>query len=239
MGDISIREYIRWLPDDASEPTSTIVLTTPQRRFVDIRVLKPLPSDPASADPVIPPSQLDWAIAGTSTSSSSNINGASHSQWHHWIDSRTADAESVVDEGHMLGHPSDPALTLEKGRMVNPTTGVETDYEEMWRSEPVETVPCAGGGAAEVTCLALHPETRPRRGLVVRLGQYCQAFARDGDHIALERLKWDSDQQRWVRQVRLGEQEFPTDMTTYFAHEASVGDEVTIGGRVWKVVERG
>jgi len=44
MCDISIRESIRWLPDAASEPTTTIVLTTPQRRFVDIRVLKPTSS---------------------------------------------------------------------------------------------------------------------------------------------------------------------------------------------------
>jgi hypothetical protein len=40
MCDISIRESIRWLPDEASEPTSTIVLTTPNRRFVDLRILK-------------------------------------------------------------------------------------------------------------------------------------------------------------------------------------------------------
>lgn len=39
MTDISIRRYIRWLPDEASEPTSTIVLTSPGRRFVDLRVL--------------------------------------------------------------------------------------------------------------------------------------------------------------------------------------------------------
>lgn len=41
MGSISIREHIRWLPDPASEPTSTVVLTSPGRRFVDLRVLRP------------------------------------------------------------------------------------------------------------------------------------------------------------------------------------------------------
>jgi hypothetical protein len=40
MGSISIREHIRWFPDAASEPTSTIVLTSPERRFVDIRILQ-------------------------------------------------------------------------------------------------------------------------------------------------------------------------------------------------------
>jgi hypothetical protein len=43
MGSISIRKSIRWLPDEASEPTSTIVLTSPQRRFVDLRILGPAP----------------------------------------------------------------------------------------------------------------------------------------------------------------------------------------------------
>lgn len=48
MCDISVREYIRWLPEAASEPTSTIVLTTPERRFVDVRVFKPTSSGNAS-----------------------------------------------------------------------------------------------------------------------------------------------------------------------------------------------
>lgn len=38
---ISIREHIRWLPERESEPTSTLVLTSPENRFVDIRILKP------------------------------------------------------------------------------------------------------------------------------------------------------------------------------------------------------
>jgi hypothetical protein len=39
-GSISIRRSIRWLPGEASEPTSTMVLTSPERRFVDLRILK-------------------------------------------------------------------------------------------------------------------------------------------------------------------------------------------------------
>jgi hypothetical protein len=50
MCDISIREYIRWLPDERDEPTSTIVLTTPERRFVDIRILKPTAPDESSGE---------------------------------------------------------------------------------------------------------------------------------------------------------------------------------------------
>lgn len=36
---ISVRESIRWLPDEASEPTSTIVLTSPGGLFVDLRFI--------------------------------------------------------------------------------------------------------------------------------------------------------------------------------------------------------
>ncbi|KAI6908405.1 hypothetical protein KC334_g4615, partial [Hortaea werneckii] len=43
--NISIRESIRWIPDPFSEPTSTLVLTSAGKRFVDIRVLK----DPSSS----------------------------------------------------------------------------------------------------------------------------------------------------------------------------------------------
>lgn len=39
MGSISVRKFIRWLPAEASEPTSTLVLTSPERRYVDIRIL--------------------------------------------------------------------------------------------------------------------------------------------------------------------------------------------------------
>ena len=42
MGSVSIRRSIRWLPDEASEPTATLVLTSPQRRFVDLRIVKPV-----------------------------------------------------------------------------------------------------------------------------------------------------------------------------------------------------
>lgn len=41
MASISFRKFIRWVPEEASEPTSTLVLTSPEKRFVDIRVLLP------------------------------------------------------------------------------------------------------------------------------------------------------------------------------------------------------
>lgn len=50
MGSLSFRKFIRWLPDEASEPTSTLVLTSPEKRFVDIRVLLPDGKDSLAGD---------------------------------------------------------------------------------------------------------------------------------------------------------------------------------------------
>lgn len=199
---------------------------------------------------ILPLSRLDWAIAGTS--SLLQLDGVRHCVWHHWIDSRTPDAEGVADEGDMFDDPSDGALALERGHMVNPATGAETAYEEAWRSEPImESLSgCsdASPGEAPVTCLVLKWEggggpggqrpDRPRRGLLVRLGQYCQVFARDGEALSVERLRWAADTQTWQSLVRIGEQALPTQFATYLAHEARLGDEVSIGGEVWTVVEK-
>ncbi|OAA63093.1 sodium/nucleoside cotransporter [Cordyceps fumosorosea ARSEF 2679] len=52
MGTVSHRKYIKWHPDEASEPTSTVVLTSPENRFVDLRILLPPGgSDKLSQDP--------------------------------------------------------------------------------------------------------------------------------------------------------------------------------------------
>ncbi|KAH6634746.1 hypothetical protein B0J18DRAFT_486921 [Chaetomium sp. MPI-SDFR-AT-0129] len=281
--DISIRESIRWFPDEASEPTSTIVLTTPARRFVDLRILKETEARGADtgdagvvSDPNLPLTRLDWAIAGTSSvdpphTTDNSTNPTQHGRWAHWIDSRLAECDGVVDEGDMVTDPTNPALTIETGRMVNPATGLVTEYEEIWRSEGILDVPAAGGGGAfelggelrgelggvsdlgsvlgsapatntgntnpngqQVTCIALlmdssphHPNGPIKRGLVVRLGQYCQAFARDGDALAVERVVWNPETQRWVTTVRMGDPglEMPTEVATYLAHATAVGDE--------------
>ncbi|KAJ8607495.1 hypothetical protein MRB53_040267 [Persea americana] len=82
---ISRRLFIQWLPDVPTEPTGTLVLTSPEGRFVDIRILKSFPSvlssrDDASntreslqrtdQDRLMTPSDdlksedIDWAFAG-------------------------------------------------------------------------------------------------------------------------------------------------------------------------------
>ncbi|KAI0816397.1 hypothetical protein GGR55DRAFT_674598 [Xylaria sp. FL0064] len=157
---VSIRDSIRWLPDVASEPTSTVVLTSPERRFVDIRILRGI-SEPGAS--------LDWAFAGVA--SSETRDGVRHCTWRHVVDSRTRAPEAVVDEGDVF--PQEDGRTLETGRMVNPDTGNLTDYQEVWSGLEAEGIPDELTRQPRARCvvLELKDEDREGRGMVVCLGR--------------------------------------------------------------------
>ena len=180
----------------------------------------------------LPLSRLDWAIAGTSSSSAPQPDGRgghfTHAQWRHWIDSTTADAAGVVDEGDNF--PQADGSTLETGSMVNPSTGRDTPYEEVWDDvEPTTT----GSG---LNCVVLELDEGERRGRVVRLGRYCQGFVRVGEGIALERWEWVGGR-GWTRTVRMGALAVPCEEVLGHDRVFEVGDAVGTGHHGWRVVE--
>jgi len=135
MPCISFRQSIRWLPDDASEPTITVVLTGSKTGcFIDIRFIKGT-------------SQLDWAFAGYRSSSSSGLRvvcqarldaaclsaDSNSTKFVHWIDSGTLSPRDVDDRGTNTALPD--GTTLEAGSMVNPLTGRLSPYEEIWKDK--------------------------------------------------------------------------------------------------------
>ncbi|KAG9497105.1 hypothetical protein J7337_011897 [Fusarium musae] len=230
MGTISIRKFIRWLPDEPSEPTSTIVITSPRlKRFVDLRILLP-DNNPSwtGQDEPLPLSRLDWAIVGTTVSTKipdPEGNLTSHSTFHQWISSRTLDS----DAGFMYPQPND--LTLEKGSMVNPDTGIDTAYEELWHDATPTAVP--GEPAVRALVLQTEDDKNGVRGSVVRLGCYAQGLIRVGEHISLERWEWKDG---WKRTIRMGDAELPIEKI--LGEEAlKEGDTVDVDGREWKVIE--
>ncbi|KAI0013568.1 hypothetical protein F4779DRAFT_342404 [Xylariaceae sp. FL0662B] len=230
MASISIRESIRWPPAPASEPTSTLVLTSPGRRFVDIRVLEAAEGEGEEGDNTnAPPQHLDWAFAGTSS------RDGAHATWHHVVDSRTRCPAAVVDEAVMSA--LDDARTLECGRAVDPATGRAADYEEVWRDvEP--------GGRCVVLELRRDGEEEGKevveeeRGMVVCFGAYCQGVVRMGDAFAAERwVRMDEDGGGgWKRDVSVGSLPMPCRAAMEDAGLA-LGSEVRLGEQVWRVVE--
>ncbi|KAF4568131.1 hypothetical protein EYR40_010476 [Pleurotus pulmonarius] len=125
---ISIRTGVRWMEinddegnngDEArwgewSEPTDTVVLTASNGWFLDVRFLS------HGGD-------LDWAFAGKR-----RVEGKI-TKFEHMIDSRTADAATVVDEGENV--EMEDGSIVERGKMINPATGTLMLYEEKWREE--------------------------------------------------------------------------------------------------------
>ncbi|KAI2637528.1 hypothetical protein GGS21DRAFT_483444 [Xylaria nigripes] len=215
---ISIRESIRWLPDTASEPTTTIVLTSPGHRFVDIRILK----DANNKQP------LDWAFAGIS--SSEYRNGVRHCTWQHVVDSRTRTPGTVVDEGDIF--PRADGHTLETGQMTNPTTGIMTDYEEIWTDLDASGLPTM----ARCIVLELRDDEREERGMVIHLGSYCQGIVRVGDDFAAER--WLLADGKWECRHRVGHLWIPG--PEFLRHiTLSPGEEIRSEDTVqkWRVVE--
>ncbi|GFP60188.1 hypothetical protein TASIC1_0016007600 [Trichoderma asperellum] len=242
MASLSFRKFIRWVPEEASEPTSTLVLTSPEKRFVDIRVLLPDGKDSLADNEdreliveaeVLPLARLDWAMAGFSSSTVLSA-GHSLSQWRHWIDSRAVDAPP--DEGHMYAQP-DGLSTLEKGQMMNPATGKDTDYEEMWFDPPPKKT---GGDRAVCAVLMMEDEKAGKKGMFVRLGEWAQVFVRDGPgegDLVAERWEWrDDDGKGWRRIVRLGdgERKLPCEEVLL---GGKLKSEYRVGDEVWKVVE--
>lgn len=271
MASISRRAFIQWLPEKPSEPTSTVVLTSPQSRFVDIRLLQdrsqgrpvsrqgPNAADDGLAGTVFL-ADIDWAFAGVSRSTWQNnkdaqsvLNGidldqyhafkktpsarstgdgtpsrVQHTTWTHTIDSRFAAADSVQDEGDML-HVASLDMTIERGNMCNPSTGLSTDYVEGWLDDPVEPT--------SYTVLELANEHTQAKGLFIKLGPWMQGVARTNDGFSLQ--QWHCDGGSWTPQVTLGSVGFPVQLQD--AHDIGTLLTVSKDGQDWhwRVVEAG
>ena len=143
---------------------------------------------------------------------------------------------------------------LEKGSTRDPDTGKETAYEELWTELPVDVIPEEGGKYSTV----LRAQTAAARGMVVRVGGWCQGLLIEsekgngeegeggrgkGKKMTVERWRWMSEENDptqgpgyWKRVVRIGEGEMPGPVML-----RGVGDgkdtEVVNGELKWEVVE--
>ncbi|TGZ78977.1 hypothetical protein EX30DRAFT_126792 [Ascodesmis nigricans] len=174
MGSISHRLSIAWPPAAASEPTSTLVLTTPKRRFIDLRASLPLTSK-----------SLYWGIAGTSSYDPATRTGT----WTHWIDSRTD--EPASDSGVM--ETLQNGDVLETGTMLDFDDGRVKRYEEVWRDE-------MGLGTR---CVAVECGMAGCRGMGVILGDWCQVLVKRDGEVSAGRWKRGEDGV-WREEFRVG-----------------------------------
>ncbi|KAH7139532.1 hypothetical protein B0J11DRAFT_46313 [Dendryphion nanum] len=226
-----------------SEPTSTLVLTSPKSTFVDIRILKPLSTTDADLPNTGGPRfRVDWAFAGKSRSypvcgdwsegvedvDAEGKKVVRHAVFVHEVSTRhavDAGAEDVLpDEGDM--YVVGEGLDLEVGKMWNPGLGIWQVYEEMWEDVKVKNVE----GVKVAVVLRLETPEARARGIVVRVGQFCQGILRVGEDWVVERWEFerrdvatgtqDGDETEekvqggaWKRMVRVGDLFLPCAVT--------------------------
>ncbi|KAI5812478.1 hypothetical protein BZA77DRAFT_286322 [Pyronema omphalodes] len=165
---ISHRISIRWLPTPASEPHSVLVLTSPERRYVDLRL---------TLSPSGNTESLYWGFAGQSFYPTPNSG-----RWEHFIDSRSD--EPGCDEGSLEVLKNGDVL--EKGRMVDfeePEKGVR-EYEEVWRDEVLD----------KDKRVAIVLDTQD--GRMVRVGGWVQAVLKSREGFAAGR--WKEGEKIWA-----------------------------------------
>ncbi|KAF1942781.1 hypothetical protein EJ02DRAFT_375208 [Clathrospora elynae] len=241
------------LPTHQFEPTSTLVLTSPNKTFVDIRLYKPF--DVGAAAHPLPnqaePQRLEWAFSGTSSSRPTTITlpqhgksakklkeerwaNVSHATWTHWLDSRYAVGTLVfpVDEGDL--YPIAPGLTLEVGSAYHPALGAVKTHEEMWRD--VDAVATNKTGSMMCVVLRVQADAAGVRGVVVRVGQYCQGIVMMGESTTVERWEWVKGEDGWKRTARVGGLFLPCGVT-FRAEVLVVGGVVKYHDYEWVVEE--
>lgn len=137
----------------------------------------------------------------------------------------------------------DGVHTLEVGQMVNPETGKLTRYEESWVDLKVAVTEVGGEGKRWSVVLGLEDEVNGVKGMVVRVGQWCQGIIKARGEVAVERWEWvvettatGGSKGDWKRVVRLGRLFLPCSFT-FRPEMVCEGNVAEYGDYKWEVKE--
>lgn len=115
--------------------------------------------------------------------------------------------------------------------MLNPATGKDTNYEELWR----DIAPKAAN-SENIQCAVLQiGGSKNFKGSVVLVGQLCQGILRNGDEITVER--WQCDENGvWDRLISMGQDALPC-LGMISASPLVEGETISTRSGDWKVIE--
>ena len=128
----------------------------------------------------------------------------------------------------------DDGSTMEKGRMVNPESGAEEDYEEVWEDMTITNVPETGAGGV----LEMKDDANDTRGLVILMGEYCQGIMRDGSRIFVERWVYMKNSREWMSVAATQALALPC-RAAIDKRWWRKGETMDYNGMLWTVVEVG
>lgn len=198
----------------------TLVMTSPRKHYVDTRIL-------LAADEHGSITTIDWAFAGTSSTSPATGDKPEHTVWTHWVDSTTPNAEAVKDEGDMITLAN--GQVVERGEMVNPKTGRMEKYEESWADirplgEKVGWVVKAQGQGA--------------RGMMIRIGGFVQGVLRRGSDVGIKRWRYAVGDDGWDEIVGIGVCDIPAELLETFSNMEEGGKFMGSNGLEWVCAEK-
>ncbi|KAI1618619.1 hypothetical protein EDD37DRAFT_274523 [Exophiala viscosa] len=257
---ISIRDGIAWQYSSPYEDTSTLVLTSPESVFVDLRFPnRPNTELPLSSGPSF------WAFSGTSETSFGPDDAEvtmpylAHAVWKHEIDSK---GPGISDEGDMFLLPN--GNCIEVGMMMNPDTRKVMMYKEYWTTPSTE--PGSGGiwlrgsgGLRRTPCVVARTQgaDESKSGVIIRVGDFCQSIARHEEKgVLVERwqrlpISWEPPREdidggdgvtEWSKDWRsnTAKDDHTEDLMPCMwicRGNRRLGDEIVVHGIKWKVVE--
>ncbi|KAL9109944.1 MAG: hypothetical protein Q9227_005467 [Pyrenula ochraceoflavens] len=240
------RKCIAWEFKEPEEKTSTLAVTSPGGYFVDIRFdLAPqvgeLQSYPAHRKLTY------WAFAGIVESTPvDKIPYTSHAKWTHTIDTAL---ETLSDQDFNKNHSDEGDLFLlhnsnliEVGSMDNPELGREAAYKEHWQPQDLRL------GPQEAVVVKAENLEILVKGLIIRIGGYCQGLVHDGVNGKIHAERWilNSANGEWHRQDQFETDESKGDadkeasklLPCKWACEKRVlGDKAEIDHLIWEVIE--
>ncbi|KAK4943015.1 hypothetical protein LTR10_017400 [Elasticomyces elasticus] len=258
---ISVREGIAWQYSSPYEETSTLVLTSPESVFVDLRFPdRPDTELPLTSDPSF------WAFSGTSETSFDRDDEEvtmpylAHAKWKHEIDSK---GPGINDEGDMFMLPNGDCI--EVGMMMNPDTRTVMMYKEYWTTPSTEPGSAGiwlgpgSGGLRRTPCFVARTQgaDESKSGVIIRVGDFCQGIARHEEKGVLverwQRIPTSRDPPREDIDGGDGVSEWSKDWRSNTVVDdrteglvpcmwicrgnRRLGDEVVVHGIRWKVVE--
>ncbi|KAI1394636.1 hypothetical protein F4819DRAFT_254659 [Hypoxylon fuscum] len=224
--------------DAPSEDSSTIVLTAPSGKYVDIR-FSTLPRSQAALAVKNQGNKI-WGYATAGLSTATILPGKGncppydcmvHAKWEHPIDS----SGSFETDGADLLLLADGAR-MEVGSMV--IQGKMQMFKEYWVTPT--------GGSTEFPCSIVELKGsgavsgEGAQGMAIRIGDYCQGILQHGDEFWFERWELQKDGHKWTKDARSNT---PTSemgiLPCWWMTERArmVGETIMMDGRKWHVTE--
>jgi hypothetical protein len=142
---------------------------------------------------------VEWAFAGTSTTTPAQGDIPAHTVWAHWIDSLWF-VDDVEDDGDMYPLPN--GMVLEKGFMHQ--VDAEIPYEELWQD--LEPAKVEKGRPHFGAVLKLDNVHRDTKGMMIRIADLVQGIVikgEDVDTVTVERWVYDATQVSLLLIVRV------------------------------------